>query len=253
MAIFNYNIPTSFLESVGGGLDLVDLKEDYENIDSFPLMESDDEIMENSPYKPVFIVFVQGQHVWSKVISMWTDSKWSHAALCMYPSLSKMYTFNYKPGGDNGFATEHISLYQKNNPKIRIGVNAVLIKKDQWQAVRKNLNWYVSHKKETRYEFANLLRIAFGKIQKAGANVKMVCSQFVYTILQISNIDIGVTTDRPDNLVSPKDLSVSDKIYSIYEGACGEYNQSRATRVLAKVISKLGDGKDDKKEKSEEK
>lgn len=223
---------------LGGWYELVDLREQYENIDSYPLMESDDEIMENSAYKPVFIVLISSNYFDSKVIKMWTRSKWTHALLSMWPSLSKMYAYTWGDGND-GFTTERLETYQDHVPKDVMSVNAVLIRKDQWNTVRKNLNWYVSHKGETKYSFANLIRIAFNKIQKTGGNMKMVCSQFVYTILQISNIDVGLQKEKPNNLVTPKDLSLSEKIYNIYEGPNGQYNVARAKRVLAKVISEM--------------
>ena len=210
-------------------------------------LQSITESFEGTDIKPFFLVFVGGRTITSKVIRGFTNSKYSHAAMSMYSSLTKIYSFNMNFINDttfkkarkyNGFTTESIMQYMKRDPKMNICVKAVLIKEDMWSKIRNTLNWYVAHKNQTKYNFSNLVRVVFRKIQKTDTVTKMICSQFVYTILKQIGMESNLDK-KAINLVTPQDLYKLDKmnIITVFEGKIGGFNKNIVEKNL-NAISK---------------
>lgn len=206
------------------------------------------EAFEGSGIKPFFLVFVGGRKLSSQIIRGATRSKYSHAAIAMYPSLTKIYSFNMDYINDTtfkkkarlyrGFTIESVMQYIKQDPKMNLCVKAVLIKEDMWSKIRNTLNWYVTHKNQTKYNFSNLIRVVFRKIQKTETVTKMICSQFVYTILKQIGMESNLDK-KAINLVTPQDLYKLDKvnIITVYEGKVGGFNKNMIEKKL-NAISK---------------
>ncbi len=194
--------------------------------------------------KPIFIVLFDVGLLRSKIIKAWTHSRFSHAAISMYSSMMNFYSYVIQPDKNDptqksdGFNRESFDKYINMDPDIKFSVSAVFVTESEWNTIRETLDWYMRNKNETKYNLKNILRIVRNKEQKEDVNTKMICSQFVYTLLKIINVQLK--DDKPSNLVTPQDLySLEDsRIYKVYDGKMRDYNAKRVDQMIKNLIEK---------------
>jgi hypothetical protein len=178
---------------------------------------------------PVFIVLVSGTNAFSAAIKKYTNIPYSHAAIGLDSDLKHLYSFNISYGG--GFTYESIDLYNKEQ---NIAVFTIFVDKNTRDNIEDNINKFKQAKDKTKYSFLNILAFPF-QVQ-VDIDMKMICSQFVDSILKLSEINL---VDKASSLVAPGDFYKSymynDKIYKIYEGKNKEYNKARIDKYLAAI------------------
>lgn len=186
---------------------------------------------------PIFIVTSYTGTIFGKIIKTYTHSTYTHAGISLDTSMEKIYSFN----GNNkenilgGFSEEKLSEYTKYNEKSKVKISCMFVKRRDINIIKKKLEYYLNHKRETMYSFSNIWNIIRNKsIEMERDATSMVCSQFVSYLLQQAEIDI---LDKSSNLITPKDLSslVNPKLYLLYEGYAKDYDKKKIDRIFKKM------------------
>ena len=199
---------------------------------------------------PIFVVLLRGEKLHSKAIEWFTDSEWSHACLALDSSLNELYSFNNgteitKNGKEvhvNGFIVETREKYMKETPNIKVKVFALFITPEQKKKVADTIKWYLNNRDKTAYSFKAILNIFMRRATKYKDKDKqrMVCSQFVYTILKL--VDFKLRKDKDSSTVSPGDIDTmydDARFFTLYSGKYIEYKQSKANKMCDDIIRKL--------------
>ena len=188
---------------------------------------------------PIFVVLVNTNKIHSKAIKWFTDSEWSHVSIGFDSSLRNLYTFGLYDNGifkKSGFKIEGINDYLKDDKNCKIKVYALFVTPEQRQLLSETIVWYVENRDKTKYDFTDILRIVLRKTSNKKDRTRMICSQFVYSILQLVNFKLR-KNKNPEN-VTPRDL---DEIYDdarfivLYNDKAYSYDK----RVIDKMCYEL--------------
>lgn len=227
----------------------IDLRESYIEEAAKPALEK---IPKNATYEnlkdkivPVFVTLISGKTLASNTIKWFTDSDWSHAAIGFDSSLEILYSFNlYREGLNivNGFSIEGKDHYLKEYRDMRIKVYALFVTPEQRKNMLDAITWYIENQNKTKYNFGNIFNITVRKIvtKHAEDRDKMICSQFVYSILKLANFKMR-NTNRKD-IISPADidqLSNDARFYCMYEGLLKDYRSNVVDNMIKKIIITL--------------
>ena len=229
------------LEEDSAVLEYEDLSDFYHNYTDDEDFVTEDTDSANQKLKEIFIIFVGiGNKFRSKIIRGWTHSDWSHSAISLDPSLQKVYSYSRqydeKTGKDfSGFNLENIPIWLNTDPNSNIAVHSVFVSQAQYTAIKNALDWYMEHKYETKYDIANIIRIVFQKVSDPLERLKMICSQFVYSLLNLVNIKLP--NNKANNLVTPEDLYnlKNPRIYRLYKGRVDNYKKNIITKMLRDI------------------
>lgn len=233
---------------------------DIQEIDAKTFLESQD-ATENIPkgltseylkdkIVPIFVILFHGNRLHSKGIRWFTDSEWSHTGLSLDSSLDKIYTFttNIKNAPNKhhrtGFAIDTKERYLSEDPHMKIKIYALFITPEQKAEIASAIKWYIDHQDETSYGFKNILNIFIRKVtkrkSKSGDKCKMVCSQFVYSLLTLVNFRMRKNKDG--STVSPADideLSNDARFYAVFLGELDKYDQSKVDFICYHLLPSL--------------
>lgn len=199
---------------------------------------------------PIFVVLVHGNRLHSKGIRWFTDSEWAHSALSLDSSLDEMYTFTTdiknapNKWHKTGFAIDTKERYLSEDPHMKVKVYALFITPEQKDKIASAIKWYIDHQDETSYGFKNILNIFMRRPtkrkMKSGDKCKMVCSQFVYTMLSLVNFKMRKTKDS--STISPADideLSDDTRFYVVYQGGIDKYDQLKVDDLCYRLLPTL--------------
>lgn len=199
---------------------------------------------------PIFVILFHGNRLHSKGIRWFTDSEWSHAGLSLDSSLDEIYTFttNIKNAPNKhhrtGFAIDTKERYLKEDPHMKIKVYALFITPEQKAEIASAIKWYIDHQDETSYGFKNISNIFARKATKrrnsSDDKCKMVCSQFVYSLLTLVNFKMRKNKDG--STVSPADideLSNDARFYAVYENGLDKYDPLKVDDLCYKLLPTL--------------
>ena len=202
--------------------------------------ESIEEAVKSQRVKPIFIVTSYTNTAFGKAIKTFTHSQYTHAAIAFDTSLEELYSFNADPkyssnGYKGGISKESLSSYIDSYDKTIIKVNCIFLKPSDFDKVKETLDKLIENKEDTSYGYLNILNILIGRAKDTG--MAMVCSQFVSYILSTADIRL---LDKPDNIVTPKDLSTitNPRVYKIFEGYAKDYEKKRMDRIFRKLKTK---------------
>ena len=195
---------------------------------------------------PVFVCLCKGVKIYSLGIRWFTDSEWSHASLGFDSSMKELYSFTtYKDENrkffgkfGNGFFIDTFDKYLKDGVE-KIKVYALFVTPEQRDMMKEAIQWYIDHQDDTRYNFKGLFDILRRK-PKTPDKGKMVCSQFVYTILQIAKL--YMRKNKISSNVSPADLDelVDDaRFYCVFQGKIEEYSKKKVDDLCYRLLPTL--------------
>lgn len=232
---------------------------EFQEIDAKSLLEAQDAISDipeglTSEYlkdkiTPIFVVLSSGNKVYSKGIKWFTDSEWSHVALSLDSSLEKMYTFTGAIDGGSkwyktGFSIDTKERYLREDHHMKVKVYALFITPEQKDKIATSIKWYIDHQDETSYGFRNILNIFMRKPSKkkmrSGDKCKMICSQFVYSMLTLVNFRMRKNKDI--STVSPADideLSDDTRFYVVYQGSIDKYDRLKVDDLCYRLLPTL--------------
>lgn len=187
--------------------------------------------------RPIFIVTSWTNTVFGKIISKWTKSTYTHAAIGFDTKLDKLYSYNAdnKINKLGGFSVESIDEYRNIYEDSQICVSTFFVKESDFHKIKEGLDRLENNLKKTKYDFINILNIFFNRAVEVGAKgqevLSLVCSEFVAWLISLADINI---VDKPINLITPKDLSNFNnlKIYKLYEGYVRNYDKNKIDRIF---------------------
>lgn len=197
---------------------------------------------------PVFVILTHNVLLRSKAIMWFTDSDYSHVSIAFDSSLDEMYT--YTIGIDNapnkkhktGFAVDTIAKYKKFDPHMKTKIYALFVTPEQKAMMQEAVQWYIDNQDNTAYGFGTILNIVLRRPTKPkdGDKCKMVCSQFVYTILKLAEFKMKKTKDS--SLVSPGDideLSDDARFYVVFQDTIDKYDKKKVDKICYKILPTL--------------
>ena len=206
-----------------------------EKDENYPIYESKD----NDELKPIYIILQSGIEWHSKVIKAATFSKYTHAAISLDSSMENIYSFGVKQLDRTkglydrlgGLTKENIHKYDKGT---FVSIYTFFVKNKTYEILKKNLDYFIEHSKETLYAYENLLALVF-RIPRTNKK-RFICSQFVDNILKLSNIDLS---KRNSVFVSPGDIDrlfkKNSKIYLVYDNFSDNFNQKKLRSIVKKI------------------
>ena len=174
---------------------------------------------------PLYIVFFNSETFFNKLTRLATKSVYSHSALSFDASLRNLYSFSF-PGG---FQAQ--SLDERKSDKS-IQVFAVFVSKERYD----KLKMKVQKLKESHAEYSLINLVTIPLNINYVDNVKMVCSQFVDSMLKLADLDI---TKIGSNMVSPGSLNRAVKkkkfsafIYKVFYGSPKKYSAAKVLNFI---------------------
>ena len=194
---------------------------------------------------PVYVVLSQMHHIRSKIIRLFTMSKWSHSGIAFSPKLDRIFSFasEVEDNGKKryGFVVESRNAYLGIDPNCKCKVLSFFVKAGQKRIMKALCDKYNQRKKDTSYNLGNILGIVINKPIKKFANDpdKMICSQFVFTVLSLAGLHMK--KDKDASLVTPENLNslANDaRLYQVYEGTLKEYNGRKVKALCKDLIDK---------------
>lgn len=197
---------------------------------------------------PVFVILTHNVLLRSKAIMWFTDSDYSHVSIAFDSSLDEMYTYtigiNNAPNKKHktGFAVDTIAKYKKFDPHMKTKIYALFVTPEQKAMMQDAVQWYIDNQDNTAYGFGTILNIVLRRPTKPkdGDKCKMVCSQFVYTILKLVEFKMKKTKDS--SLVSPGDideLSDDARFYVVFQDAIDKYDKKKIDKICYKILPTL--------------
>ena len=176
---------------------------------------------------PLYVVFFNSETFFNKLTRIATKSVYSHSALSFDASMKTLYSFSF-PGG---FQAQ--SLKDRTSDKA-IQVYAVFVSKERYNKLKQK----IEKLKESHADYSLINLITIPLNINYVDNVKMVCSQFVDSMLKLADVDI---TKIGSNMVSPGSLNRAVKkkkyqafIYKVFYGSPKKYS---AAKVLSYIDS----------------
>lgn len=206
-----------------------------------PLTEADvEDIKRKGKYYPIFIVnsftYTNFGKLTKKVVPK-LISEYSHSGMAFGPGLNNIYSYNANNNQNKGggFNIESLKGYINVNEQSKISVNVFFVKASHYKLIRDYVRNLKNHVKDTKYNTSNLFKIMIGKLNnKNSGNMKMICSEFVYSVLkQIGADPLHKDLVTPDELNNLKD---DIKIFNIFNGYAKDYNSNKTVDKLTGII-----------------
>lgn len=175
--------------------------------------------------KYIYLVFSKTGTWLSKIINLFTETKYIHSTISFDNSFKEMYSFG-RTNPDNpfsgGFVIENLSegVYKKFKQSECI-IYRVRVTEEEFNELKNEVHKFLVDMHKYRYNFLGLIAVLFN-ISVRRKNYYF-CSQFVCEVLMKSNI---YKCHKSPELTRPNDLlSIEDKEL-IYEGFINEYSVS---------------------------
>lgn len=218
-------------------IDLSELTSTMKQVDINSLNESS--IITKDGLKPLYLILVYAHTAIGNVINAFTKGRYSHAGISLDASLNTIYSFNIdrsEQGYSNGgFSIENLKRYISSSKDAETCVYAIFIPNKTYRIITDKIRSWKQNIMNTGYSILNLIGILLNKpIERDN---KMVCSQFVDTILKLAQTPL---TDKKSALVTPNDLKIGaekKKVYKVYEGLAINYekNVKKIERVIKSI------------------
>ena len=173
-------------------------------LDDLKLVQEETIYNQNDKY-PVFIILTYGDNPLGYAIHKITGDEWTHSLIAFNPELDYMYSFGARTQKSDHVQSPFGFVYQKTkddwykNKATKYLVYVMYVNKASITAMKNRLNYFVTHEKESKYDFKGILDIWAGKDTED--HRKFFCSRFVADI-----IAQGVKIDKLPSLYHPEDL-----------------------------------------------
>jgi hypothetical protein len=180
----------------------------------------------------LYIVLTRTNTVISRLIQLFKNDEYTHAAISLDKELNYMYSFSRR-NTYNPFIgrlkkediNEGIYKFCDTLPGAIIEIE---VSKEQYEKAKALLGHFISNSSLYKYNYMGLLHNLVNK--PTSSDYRFLCSEFVYHILKESDItDFKI----PRNLVRPQDL-INIEGRMVYEGNLKEIN-SRNQKVFLRA------------------
>lgn len=168
--------------------------------------------------RSVYIILMNTGTILSRIIKVVTRYPYTHVVLSMDNTYTKLYSFgrrkvhNFLNAGLVTYGIE--SAFFKAYKNTRCVIYEVKVDKKQYTDLKKILNDFEKNMDVYHYDIRGLLIRYFYTKAKCRENY-YVCSQFVATVLENSNIH---EFSKPTKLIKPYDFLDIPNITKVYEG-----------------------------------
>ena len=240
---FNYDLThkVAIRHKIPKPLGFVDVSYMYEATEPLNMDTIQEETeLRTQSIMPLYICLFGETSLHSRVIEKYTKSPYSHAAIATNSSLNRTYSFNIITDENgvkhNGFIEEHKNFH---TPGAVLGLMVLFVTKEQYHAIVDSLKWLKKNADSTKYSIKNIIRLVLNLAQPKTENLQMICSQFVYTLLQLVNVHLE--NDKSANLVSPADISKLEdaRLFYLYQGKFTDYNYHKVQNMIRQLFAKL--------------
>ena len=123
---------------------------------------------------------------------------------------------------------------------MKIKTYCLFVTPEQKESMLEAIEWYIKNKNKTRYDFGNIFKITIRSNKDSNDKDKMICSQFVYSILKLADFKMKIT--KNNSKITPSDidkLANDARFYCMYEGKLSEYNSNVIDNMIKKIIVTL--------------
>lgn len=189
--------------------------------------------------EPVYIVLLSHTGFDSKVIRGLTRSNYSHAGLSFDEKMNNVYSFNgntaVSKGG--GFSIEGIDFWKSAAKGVKLKILVFFVSKSIKDRMKENLQWFIKNQNKTKYDYADIFRIALNKFKDTSYSLSMICSQFTDNMLKLVNIDL---TGKPSNLVIPGDFDrvKNPKLFCIFNDLMEKFKPNNIKKAIISIRKK---------------
>ena len=168
-------------------------------------------------HKHIYLVFTRTGTWLSRMICIFSNLKYPHAAISFDDRFTNMYSFgrlnpdNPFPGG---FVVENLrdGVYRKF-PDSECLIYKIEVSEEQHRSIREQIEEFLKEKEKYRYNFLGLFGVITNRPVKR--KDRYFCSQFVAHILMNAGV---FHSDKAPELVRPDDLFAVENKRLIYEG-----------------------------------
>lgn len=168
--------------------------------------------------KKIYILLMHTNTVPSRVVKFFTRYEYSHVAISLDKSCSKLYSFgrkNLHSVLDGGFSIENKDgEFFKVFSKTICRIYEIKVTDKQYKSAQKLIHKMEKNKEEYKYDFFGVV-IRYFKIPVTFKN-KFVCSYFVAFVLQKAKI---YNFNKDICLIKPKDFTKIEGMHQIYSGS----------------------------------
>ncbi|WP_261753376.1 hypothetical protein [Tenuibacillus multivorans] len=155
----------------------------------------------------------------SKLIQLYTKSRYNHASIALESELTEVYSFGRKKANNpfiGGFVKEDLNTGLFHNAECEIYTFSMT--RQQKQQLIWNIRHIQKQNQVYRYNFLGLFGVLFNKpIKRRHAYF---CTQFVSSMLQDSHI---IAFRKPLSLITPNDLKNCLEFQLVYRGKLKDY------------------------------
>ncbi|GAB6085765.1 hypothetical protein [Alkaliphilus crotonatoxidans] len=172
----------------------------------------------------IYLVFTKTGTWLSRLINLFSDTKYVHASISFDPTFREMYSFgrtNPNNPFSGGLVEEnlHDGVYKKFSHSECL-IYRVKVSGKQMTFLKKEIEIFLAQKEKYRYNFLGLFGVLLNKPLKRRHHY--FCSQFVYEILIKSNI---FKLNKAPELVKTTDLFLIENKELIYKGYIRQYHR----------------------------
>lgn len=208
----------------------------------------DNNINEEADYSkenkyPVFIILTYGDNPLGMAISKITGDEWTHVLISFNPQLDPMHSFATRTQKSSHMQSLFGYVYQGTKDKwykfkqTKYKVYVMYVNKSAYERMQERLNYFATHERESKYDFAGLINVAFNRDSEH--HRKYFCSRFVAEIL-----NQGVPLEKLPSLYRPQELGDLNNISLVNAGTdIYNYNPSvtiaNMNRVRHKIFNKF--------------
>lgn len=188
--------------------------------------------------EPVYIVLLSHEGINSKAIRGVTRSSYSHAGLSFDEKMNRVYSFNANNvvSKEGGFSIEGLDFW-KTAKGVRLKILVFFVSKSIKDKMKENLQWFIKNQNKTKYDYADIFRIALNKFKDTSYSLSMICSQFTDNMLKLVNIDL---TGKPSNLVVPGDFDrvKNPKLFCIFNDLMEKFKPNNIKKAIISIRKK---------------
>lgn len=218
-------------------IEIVDLSDFiFESIT--PEEMADEKDLDLIDLEPVYIVLLSHEGINSKAIRCVTKSSYSHAGLSFDEKMNRVYSFNANNviSKEGGFSIEGIDFW-KSAKGVKLKILVFFVSKSIKDKMKENLQWFIKNQNKTKYDYADIFRIALNKFKDTSYSLSMICSQFTDNMLKLVNIDL---TGKPSNLVVPGDFDrvKNPKLFCIFNDVMEKFKHSNIKKAIISIRKK---------------
>lgn len=182
--------------------------------------------------KSVYIVMTATGTWFSKCIGLYTRARYNHASICLDSGINEFYSFGRKITWFpliGGFVIEHkdTGLF-KAFGNTMCAIYRLDVDDNQFDELKKFVQVFIKNRKMYGYNILGLIGIMLNI--PMGRKNKFFCTQFVATMLQMSNI---YDFKKDPSLVTPQDLYEIKELIPVYEGRLSDLNRGLSVNRLA--------------------